>query len=131
MKKIPERAPSFSRKTEKYFSTIQNKYRKKVEKDFEVVTELLEQGKPIPDRYKNHPVADDSEGTYWELHLVSYNSNCLLVYKLYDLFIDNKLVKMIRYYAITDHEGMNKIIHGFTEDNLLLDEDVVQLVLGG
>lgn len=131
MKKIPKCSSSFNRKTKKYFSTLQNNYKKKVEKDFEIVTELLENGKPIPDRYKNHPVADDAEGTYWELHLVSYNSNCLLVYKLYDDYIDNKLVKIIKYCAITDHEGMNKIIHGFTEDDLLLDEEDVQLVLGG
>lgn len=130
MKKIPKQSSSFKRKTKKYFSTLQSSYKKKVEEDFKVVTDLLEQGKPIPDRYKNHPVAEDSEGTYWELHLVSYNSDCLLVYKLYDEYIDNKLVKIIKYCAITDHEGMNKIIHSFVQDNLLLDEDEVQLVLG-
>lgn len=130
MKKTSEYASSFNRKTKKYFGTIQNNYRKKVQKDFEVVTELLEQGKPIPDRYKNHPVADDVEGTFWELHLVSYNSNCLLVYKLYDEYNNNVLVKKIRYYAITDHEGMNKIIHSFVQEDLLLDEEDVCLVLG-
>lgn len=99
---------------------------KKINDDLELVINLLKQDLPIPKRFKDHKVGDDGNIPIRELHLISYGSNCLLMYEKYS--IANK--KVLFLIVVTDHEGMNKIIHSFVQDDLLLDEEDVRLVLG-
>ena len=99
---------------------------KKINDDLETVINLLKQDLPIPKRFKDHKVGDDGNIPIRELHLISYGSNCLLMYEKYTIK-DKKILFLI---TVTDHKGMNHILHGFTEDDLLLDEEDVRLVLG-
>ena len=124
-----ERGTMFDRYTDKCYKKYQNRKNdiRKIDKDLDFVTNLLKQDLPIPPRFKDHKVADNSEfGTQIrELHLISYGSDCLLVYTKYT----NKLgIPMLYYYAITDHDGMNKILHGSV---LLIDlpEKTVDMIL--
>lgn len=125
MRRTSETGPTFDKYTEK----CKKKYRhikgyiSKIKADYIFVVNLLEQDLPIPDRFKDHKVDTDSFGNHIrELHLVSYNSDCLLVYKKYD--------NILYQYAITDHNGMNKILHGSV---LLIDlpEETVDMILAG
>lgn len=95
---------------------------KKINKDLDFVVGLLRADKPIPRKYKDHKVGNDGNIPVRELHLTSRGSNILLIYKKYDNILYLALV--------TTHSGMNHFLHGFVKDDLLLDEEVVQLVLG-
>lgn len=95
---------------------------KKIEKDLEFVVELLQEDKPIPPKYKDHKVGNDGDIPIKELHLTSRGSNILLVYKKYD--------NILYLVGVVTHKDMNHILHGFTQDDLLLDEEDVKLILG-
>lgn len=97
----------FDSYTSKHYDKYRHikKYVKKIDKDAEFVINLLKQDKPIPPRFKNHKVDEDSEGNdIRELHLVARGSDTLLIYKKY--------ANILYLYAITDHKGLNKILHG-------------------
>lgn len=98
-------------------------YIKRLDKDFEKVSALLANDQPIPPKYKNHKVGEDEFGNHIrDIHLVARGSDCILLYKKYD--------NTLYFYAITDHDGMNKILHGSV---LLIDlpEETVDMILAG
>ena len=64
---------------------------KKINDDLETVINLLKQDLPIPKRFKDHKVGDDGNIPIRELHLISYGSNCLLMY-------EKLLLKIRKYY---------------------------------
>lgn len=125
----------YGSKYTKYTNNIYKKYQnrksdiKQLDEDFDLVIDLLREDKPIPKRFKDHKVANNSAfGTQIrELHLISYGSNCLLVYTKY---INDLGTHILHLYAITDHDGMNKILHGSI---LLIDlpEETVDMILAG
>ncbi len=80
------------------------KYVDKIEEDFTIVLNCLLNDKAIPEQFKDHKVGNDTLGNQIrELHLVAKGSDCLLVYKKYDA--------TLYLYAITDHEGLNKLLN--------------------
>lgn len=92
--------------------------KEKILNSYQKVLVLLAQDLPLPDSYKAHIV--DKENRIWELHLVSYSSDYLLLYKK---CIEGS-IKILQIYAITDHRGMNKILHSSVEDELLEDFEI-------
>ena len=77
-------------------------YTSKITDSFIEATAYLIADKNLPDRFKAHKIKRD----IWELHLVSYNSDCLLVYakrKIED-------IPVLYIYAITDHDGLDRIV---------------------
>lgn len=108
----------------KYRKRLYNKYsayKDKIEKDFKVVVECLFYGLPLDDRYKAHKLVDD----IWELHLVSYSSDFLLIYSF--KHEDNKRILCI--HAITDHDGMSKYLKSSLIDSSELLDDYWWLVI--
>ena len=86
-----------------------SRYSSKIKSDLIVAVSLLRSNQPLPDRYKAHKVYKNT----WELHLVSYSSDYLLLY-------EKQGSDILYLYAVTDHNGMNKILHGRVEEDLLL-----------
>lgn len=92
----------------------------KIIKDAQNVIELLRNDKPIPDRYKPHPLKNSD---LWDIHLLSKTSDVILLYRKYD---DPQLGPTLFIKAITNHEGLNSLTamlldYGLTEEDLLID----------
>ena len=98
----------------KRFLKKKKKKKDKILSSYKDVLKYLLLDLPIPTSYK--PYIVDKENRIWELHLVSYSSDYLLLYKKYIEASE----KILYIYALTDHTGMNKILHGYVEEDLLL-----------
>lgn len=101
-------APCYNRYTKalyKKFQYIKN-YNKKIDEDYQKVLPYLLNDIEVPDEYKAHKIVND----IWELHLVSKSSDCLLVYAKRQI----EDIPVLYIYAITDHDGLDKLvkIHG-------------------
>lgn len=101
-------APAYKRytaKAYKKFSGIKG-YTTRITDSFNAVLPYLLNDIEVPDEYKAHKIVND----IWELHLVSKSSDCLLVYAKRQI----KDIPVLYIYAITDHDGLDKLvkIHG-------------------
>ena len=89
-----------------------SKYSSKIKQDLKLALILLSSDQTLSDRYKAHKVSK----SIWEIHLVSYSSDYLLLY-------EKKDTSILYLYALTDHNGMNKFLHGSVIDDLLYEEE--------
>lgn len=104
-------APSYNKymvKAYKKFSGIKG-YTTRITDSFKAVLPYLLNDLDVPDEYKAHKIVND----IWELHLVSRSSDCLLVYAKRQI----EGVPVLYIYAITDHDGLSKLVklHGECE----------------
>ena len=105
-------SPAYKRLTAKTYRKFSGTkgYTTRITDSFNDVLFYLLNDLEIPDEYKAHKIIND----IWELHLVSRGSDCLLVYAKRQI----EDIPVLYIYAITDHNGLNKLvkIHGDMQD---------------
>ena len=101
-------SPAYKRLTAKAYKKFSGTkgYTTRITDSFNKILPYLLNDIDVPDEYKAHKIVND----IWELHLVSCGSDCLLVYAKRQI----KDIPVLYIYAITDHDGLNKLvkIHG-------------------